>query len=281
MDVVIRAVNERFLDEVAFPIFEQGSTDSAGAIERLAHVIDDPETRLQAEALLDRRAEGGWSEVDADRFQEVVYRLLFCEWRRTPTGWHVVERDDAYANTLDQAVHFAMMLTDPAYPYWDPAEAQRQRDVLVTPPYMERGLPAFVSGLWDPAPGFAPGEVLTTRGTNIHRPREGYSLADWAYRDRHTVAEWSADLPRTLRSLLHREIERLRPIDVPEASEVIEYWLGTTPHPPQLVVAFSGLGASSTQWVREIADLAAQIRRAAAREQALTSIITVGTQPLL
>lgn len=276
MDVVIRAVNQRFLEEVVFPVFERGSTDSAGALAHLLDVIEEPHTRLQIEALLDRSAEGGWGEVDMDRFQEVVYSLLFHEWQRTATGWERIPHLEAYAGRLDLTVHLAMMLTDPTYPYWDPEAAKKEREGIVAPPYLERGLPAFVSGMWDPAPAFAPGEVLTTRGTNIYRPSEGFALADWSWRNRDTVQEWSSELPRALRALMQREVERLRPVDVPEAQEVVDYWLGKSAHAPQLVVAFSGLGETSTQWVREIADLAAQLRKAGARERGLTAIITGG-----
>lgn len=274
MDVVIRPVNQRFLEEVVFPTFELGASDGAGALEKLGEVIEDAPCRAQIDALLDRRVDGGWSEVELDRFQEIVYRLLFAEWRRTPRGWVTSEKQDAYASDLEETLHLSLMMTDPMYPYWDEAQSNRQRDQVVAPPYLERGLPAFIGGVWEPFPSFAPGEVLTTRGTNIYAPNEALAVADWSYRDPATVQEWSSELPRVLRELIDREMQRLRPIDVPEASDVVDYWLGKAASPPPLVVAFSGLGVRSARWVREIADLAAQIRRAAGREQGLTSVMT-------
>ncbi|MBX5480986.1 MAG: hypothetical protein IRZ16_03930 [Myxococcaceae bacterium] len=278
MDIVLRSVNQRFLEEVVFPTFELGAKDSQRALERLAGAIGDPLTRMQVEALIERGSDGGWSEVDLDRFQEVVYRLLFSEWRRTGEGWIPDTQDEAYAGDLEETLHLALMITDPSYPYWDEAEARRQRGQAIAPPYLDRGLPAFIGGVWEPFPAFAPGEVLTTRGTNIYVPSERLAVADWSWRHPVTVQEWSDDLPRALRDLMNREVQRLRPIEVPEANEVIDYWTGKVSEPPQLVVGFSGLGPRSGAWVREIADLAAQIRRAAAREQGLTAIITGGTR---
>jgi hypothetical protein len=277
MDVVIRGVNQRFLDEVAFPVFAQGATDSAAALERLLDLVDDAELRLAAQALVERGAPGGWSEVDLDRFQEVVYRLLFHEWRRTPGGWVISSQSDAYAGPLDQAVNSALMLTDASYPYWDLGAARAERERVIAPPYLEQGLAAFLCGLWAPFPEFAPGELLTTRGTNVYLPAEQVALADWSWRPPSVVAAWSADLPRALRDLMDREQQRLRPIEVPESQEVVDYWMGRTPEPPQLVVGFTGLGGSTT-WVRDIAALAGQIRRAASREQGLTAIITGGVR---
>jgi hypothetical protein len=277
MDVVVRAVNQRFVDEVVFPVFAHGASDTRGALERLYGALDDHETRIQIEALLDRGADGGWSEVETDRWQDVVYRLLFSEWQRTPAGWVLIGgQEEAYAARLDEAVHTALMISDPLYPYWDPAEAARQREQLLMPPFLERGLAGFLSGIWEPFPSFAPGEVLTTRGTNIYRPNEALAISDWSHRSRDFVDEWSAELPRTLRELLQREIDRLKPVEIPEAKEVLDYWLGTVSQPPALNVAFSGLGASAIHWVRDIAALAGQVRKASAREQGLTAIVTGG-----
>ncbi len=276
MDVVVRAVNQRFVDEVVFPVFALGATDTRAALDRLHQAIGDFETRIQVEALLDRRVDGGWSEVETDRWQDIVYRLLFSEWKRAPTGWVIDGQEDAYAARLDEAVHTALMISDPMYPYWNPAEAARQREQLLMPPFLERGLAGFLNGIWEPCPGFSPGEVLTTRGTNLYRANESLAIADWCHRSRDIVDEWSAELPRTLRALLQREIDRLKPVEVPEAKEILDYWLGVAPNPPALNVAFSGLGPAAIHWVRDIAALAGQVRKASAREQGLTAIVTGG-----
>ncbi len=274
MDVVVRAVNQRFVDEVVFPVFTRGARDNRAALERLHAEVDDVEIRMQVEALLDRSGDGGWSEVETDRWQDVVYRLLFSDWERSPTGWVIGGQEEAFAAKLDEGVHTALMISDPLYPYWVPAEAARQREQLLMPPFLERGLAGFLSGIWEPCPSFAPGEVLTTRGTNIYRPAEALAISDWSHRSRDFVEEWSAELPRTLRALLEREIARLEPVEIPEAKELLAYWLGQVSKPPSLTVAFSGLGSTAVHWVRDIAALAGQVRKAAVREQGLTAIVT-------
>ncbi len=278
MDVVIRGVNQRFLDEVVFPVFAVGAQDSVGALSRLLDEVDDPHSRTCAEALLERAGRGGWAEVEVDRFGDLVYRLLFSEWRRTPQGWVVAAHAEAFAGGLEQTLHSALMLTDPSFPYWDESAAKAERERVVSPPYLERGLSAFLCGLWDPFPDFPPGEVLTTRGTNVYAPGEQLAIADWCWRPPSVVAQWSAELPRALRDLMDREVARLAPIDVPEAQEVVDYWMGRVAEPPPLVVGFTGLGAGSLTWVRELAALSGLIRHAATREQGLTAIITGGAR---
>lgn len=266
MDVVIRSVNQRFLDEVAFPFLRRGMHDREAALLALLDQVDDGPTRVPAEALL----EGG----DPQRLGDVVYRLLFSDWRRSPSGWEVRDEGGAYAGGLDETVHAALMLTDGAYPYADAVRAHAERERVLSPPFPQRGLPAFLGGVWDPVPDFDPGEALATRGVRAFRPEEGMALADWSYRSPKVVAQWSADLPRALRHLMQRELARLRPIEIPEADEVMDFWLGRVPQPPPLTVSFTGLGPGAFTWVRTVASLAAQIRRAASREQGLTAIIT-------
>ncbi len=135
MDVVVRAVNQRFVDEVVFPVFTRGARDNRAALlNRLHAEVDDVEIRMQVEALLDRSGDGGWSEVETDRWQDVVYRLLFSDWERSPTGWVIGGQEEAFAAKLDEGVHTALMISDPLYPYWVPAEAARQRQQLLMPP---------------------------------------------------------------------------------------------------------------------------------------------------
>jgi hypothetical protein len=73
--------------------------------------------------------------------------------------------------------------------------------------------------------------------------------------------------------MLKREETRLSPLEMPESSEILDYWLGRQPQPPVLTVAFSGLGQRAASWVRELGELARQIRSAAEREQGLTILI--------
>ena len=79
----------------------------------------------------------------------------------------------------------------------------------------------------------------------------------------------------TVQSLLvERERKRLGKVEIPEVQELRAYWLGTLPAPPALTVAFSGLGADAQAWVREVGQLAQQVREAAAQDFALTSLVT-------
>lgn len=278
MDVVLRSVNQRFLEEVAFPLFADGGGESADALQRMMEQVDDPQIRTQAEALIERTTDGGLSEREQDRFQEIVYRLLFSEWQRTSEGWATSPLYEAYAGELEETLNLSLMLTDASYPYWDEAKAAQQLAQVLSPPWLDRGLPAFIAGIWDPFPSFAPGLVLTTRGTNLYVQSEQLAQADWSYRHATQVQQWSSELHRAMRELMQREVERLRPIEVPEANEVVDFWLGKSAQPPHLVVAFSGLGPRAAHWVRQLAALAAQVRRAASREQGMTAIITGGSR---
>lgn len=273
MDVVLRAVNPAFLEQVAFAAFAVASNDRRRALTLLRERLADDVLHQQLDGLLES---SGFGEVEEERFQTVIYDLLFSDWRQAPQGWRRSVHQEPWAAGLELTTHLTLMLVDPLYPYWDPQEAARRREQVVSPPWHNRGLPAFINGIWDGIPSFEPGEWLTTRGTNIVSPQDKLAVADWSYRPPRTVKAWSDGLPRVLQALMQREVQRLSPIDVPEADEVLGYWLGRTSEPPPLVVAFTGLGATSTQWVRELAALAAQIRRAAAAGQGLTSIITGG-----
>lgn len=279
MDVVVRGVNQRFLDEVAFPFLAQSAADLPGALQRLAASVGDPAARARVEGLLERRADGTWSAVQSEGLREVAYELVFSEWQRTPEGWIPTAVQDAYGGPLDETVHLAMMITNPRYEYWDAAEAARLRKKVMRSPWSERGLAGFASGVWSGCPPFQPAEVIPgKRGASVYRPEDRVAVADWSYRGREEVARWTAALPQNLRALVGREVARLKPIEVPEAKDVLDYWLGTTKRAPQLVVAFSGLGAAATQWVRQIGELAERLRVAASREQALTSVITGTTE---
>lgn len=273
MDVVLRAVDPVFLEQVAFAAFKLAADDRSGALQFLHQRLHDEPLRQQVELLLESTS---FEDVEQDRFQALVYDLLFSDWQQTPSGWVRTSHQEPWAADLELTTHLAMMLTDPLYPYWDAQEAARQREQVTAPPWLDRGLAAFINGIWDGVPAFAPGEWLTTRGTNIVSAADKLAVADWSFRPARTVRAWNDKLPQLLRALIAREVQRLNPIDVPEAEEVVGYWLGIWTQPPPLVVAFTGLGPTASGWVREIAALAAQIRRAAERGHALTSIITGG-----
>src|SRR5690349_22090640 len=80
MDIVIRPVNDRFLEDVVFPAFEAGMEDGRAALERLQGAVADERVRTLAELLQDR-SNGPLRELaDSDEWTELIYRLLFWEW---------------------------------------------------------------------------------------------------------------------------------------------------------------------------------------------------------
>src|SRR6185503_7930940 len=98
--------------------------------------------------------------------------------------------------------------------------------------------------------------------------------ADWSWRPVHVINQWAAHLPNMLSRLLEKESRRLKPVEAPEKHEVLQYWLGRIEEPPVLAVTFSGLGARSNEWIRELGQLARMIRRVAAKQQGLTAVIS-------
>jgi hypothetical protein len=56
MEVVLRPINDQFLQEVVFPAFELGVIDSAPAIEHLLAHLNDEDTRVLLELVLDNNA---------------------------------------------------------------------------------------------------------------------------------------------------------------------------------------------------------------------------------
>lgn len=280
MDIVIRPVNDRFLEEVVFPAFEMGAVSARTALERLLAAIGDEQTRLLLETLLERGVDGALWGLDADAWLEATYRLLFREWNRGPEGWRTAAEYSCYAGGWDDALHLALMIEHPRYPYWDDEQARTFREACIAAPTPDLGLAALVAGLWDPAPRFAPHEVLsaTSPGRGVFKPGER-AIADWSFRSATLVSLWNRQLATRLGRLLKREEVRLRPLEVPETQEILDYWLGRRAEAPFLAAAFFGLGERAAEWVRDIAALAQLVRAAASCEQGLTSIITRGSGP--
>lgn len=274
MDIVIRTAQDRFLQEVAFPIFEMGMVNARIALERLERVLADDRTHLLVEMLLARGVEGtAFWNLDADNWLETMYRLLFRQWEPSPEGWLSPEEIPGYAGDWEESLHLALMLEHPRYPYWDEAESQVLREACMQAPDTDLGLAAFACGLWDPEPMFAPHEVLSLQqDRGVYKPGERV-LADWSYRPAEVASIWAQQLPNKLGRLLKREEMRLKPLDMPEASEILSYWLGKQAEPPVLAVAFSGLGPQASGWVRSIGEIVRQIRGAAEQGRGLTMIL--------
>jgi hypothetical protein len=274
VEVVLRPVNDRFLEVVVFPAMELGVVDAVPAIEHMLQHIDDEQAEVALEMLLDRGIEGSFFGLEDDKWSSAIYRLLFNEWEPHKKGWRVTDNLNAYAGDWEGTLHLALMLEDEAYPYADEPKANWYRHNFYSSPFAEQGLSALVCGTWDPPPGFPPDQVLTVAGRGDFRPQEGIARADWSWRSLDVVNLWGAQLPNTLSRLLEKESRRLKPIEPPEKHEVLAYWLGRVPEPPTLAVSFSGLGEKSNLWIREIGMLARTIRDAAAKQHGLTAIIS-------
>ena len=92
---------------------------------------------------------GSFFGLDDDDWLEALHRVLFAEWRDAGEGWTVVAEHAGYAGKYEHALHAALMLQEPAYPYWDPRAAETfQTDWLGR--VIRSGLVALVAGIWDP-----------------------------------------------------------------------------------------------------------------------------------
>ncbi len=273
MEVVLRPINDHFLQEVVFPAFELGVIDSGPAIEHLLKHLNDESTRVLLELLLDNTAGESFFSLTDDRWSQALYRLLFHEWFRDSEGWAVTQQYLGFAGPWEETFHLALMLEEPDYPYADEGRADLSRRAFWGQPKKQYGLSSLLCGSWDPVPRFPPDQVLTVVGHGIFSPQTGTVRADWAWRPMLTVNKWAAKLPSALSRLLDREVKRLHPVDPPERHEILDYWLGRVDQPPILAVSFSGLGPRASDWIREIGQLAQLIRTAAAKQQGVTAVL--------
>jgi hypothetical protein len=276
MELVLRPVNDRFFHEQVLPFLVLAMGDSARALESLQGQLADEHARLLCERLLSSHVGGGLGGVEPEPWAELVDRLTFLQWGPGASGWEVVGQRAGYAGDWDEALHLALMVEDPSYPYWDARAARGRRDAFRHHPVADLGLASLIGGQWEPFPAFPPDRVFSTQGRGEYVPREQYAFADWAWRPARTVAHWNVNLERKLRRLLAREKERLAPVDLPEADEVLAYWLGKVPQPPVLTVAFTGLGQRSASWIQELGVLTSHVREAALARDGLVTLVPTG-----
>jgi hypothetical protein len=248
--------------------------DAAEGISQLADAVADPQTREKLAILLDQGVEGTFFSLDAELWLDVVHRVLFSTWTKSVDGWGVAGESVGFAAATDEAMHIALMIDSPVYPYGNEAKAQAVRKVCWETPEADGGLVSLMAGLWDPFPPFPPDQVLTTSGRGLYNAQAREAIADWTYRSANAVGKLQSQLTYKLQRLLRREVERLRPLDVPEAEDVLAFWLGKAPAPPSLAVMFSGLGREATEWVRLVGQLAQLIRDADEQRVGLTSLVT-------
>ena len=276
MEIVLRPISDRFFQEAVLPFLTRAMGDASGALEGLVGLLGDEQTRFHCERLLSTELQGGLGSVEPEAWAELVDRLVFLQWGEGPSGWEVVGLKAGYAGDWDEALHLALMVEDPSYPYWNAREARAVRDTWRLRPVADRGLASLIAGHWEPFPHFPPDRVFSTQGRGEYTPNAEFAFADWAWRPARTVAHWQVNLGRKLERLLTRELERLRQPSLPEREEVLAYWNGKAPTPPPLTVAFSGLGQRSTTWVVELGVLASHVREAAKDRTALSVLVTKG-----
>jgi hypothetical protein len=273
MEVVLRPINDHFLQEVVFPAFELGVIDSSPAIEHLLRHLNDEATRVLLELVMDNNGGESFFSMTDERWNQALYRMLFFEWFRDSEGWAVQQQYIGYAGPWEETFHLGLMLEDVDYPYADDGRADLYRRAFWGQPKKQFGLASLLCGAWDPVPTFPPDQVLTVEGHGVYSPQSGIARADWSWRPMLTVNKWAARLPGMLSRLLEREVKRLHPGNPPERHEILDYWLGRIDQPPILAVSFSGLGPRASDWIREIGQLAQLIRSAAAEQQGLTAVL--------
>ena len=78
MNVILRPVNDRFLEEVAFPAFTLGVVDAGAGLARLLQGMADSRTQWLVEQVLDRTVGGSFFGLDDDQWLEALHRVLFA-----------------------------------------------------------------------------------------------------------------------------------------------------------------------------------------------------------
>jgi len=273
VNVVIRPVHDRFVEDIVFPALALGVIDAAAGLSKLREDIADERPLWLLDRVLDRHVEGSFFGLVDDDWLELIHLLLFAEWQRRRDGWRIAREPPGYAASDETALHVALMIQDPSYPFGNLHAAERFRESWLASIH-RTGPAALVAGIWDPFPTFPPDQVLVTAGRSTYAPAENLAIADWSYRSSRAVAAWARRLPEQLVALLKREKQRLGSVAIPEYDELLSYWHGTLPTAPTLSVAFSGLGPDGASWVREVGELARLIRDAARAEHGLTSLVT-------
>jgi hypothetical protein len=278
VNVVIRPVHDRFVEDIVFPALALGVVDAAAGLSKLREDVADERPLWILDRVLDRHVDGSFFGLVDDDWLELIHLLLFAEWERRPDGWRIAREPPGYAASDETALHVTLMVQDPGYPHGDRRAAERYRESWLAS-LSKTGPAALVAGIWDPFPSFPPDQVLVTVGRSTYAPAENLAIADWSYRSGRTVVAWARKLPDQLGALLQREQKRLGKVAIPEYDELLSYWLGNLPAAPTLSVAFSGLGPEGASWVREVGELARLIRDAARAGHGLTSLVTrVGGQ---
>ncbi|MDY7226916.1 hypothetical protein [Hyalangium rubrum] len=278
MEIVLRPVSDRFFQEAVLPVLTHAMGNAALALEALSGILADEQSRFLCEQLISAGAHGGLSTLEPESWAELVDRLVFLQWSQGEAGWEVAGQRAGYAGDWDEALHLAMMVESPDYPYAHAREARAERDAFRLKPRGDMGLASLVAGVWEPFPDFPPDQIFSTQGRGEYVPRDRFAFADWAWRPGGMVAQWNQSLPRKLERLLTREQERLKLTSLPEREELLAYWSGKATQPPPLAVVFSGLGPRAPGWIQEIGVITGHVREAAQEHTALVSLVTKGVE---
>ncbi|MET0405210.1 MAG: hypothetical protein ABW123_22540 [Cystobacter sp.] len=269
MDLVLRPVNDRFFHEQVLSFLSLAMSDSARALQALLGELDDDESRLLGSQLLASHIGGGLGGVAQAPWAALVDRLTRLDWVAGEAGWRVRGERAGYVGDWDEALHLALMLEDPSYPYAEARLSHGRREGFRRHPVADLGLASLIGGQWEPFPAFPPDRVFSTLGRGEYASRQQYAFADWSWRPASTVLQWSAQLESKLLRLLERERERLHPLRPSELESVRDFFLGHAPECPALPEPL--VGARGGQWARRIGALAALVREAAREEAGLVA----------
>lgn len=276
MEIVLRPIHDRFFQEAVLPFLTRAMSDVAGALEGLAGLLEDEQSRFLYDEVLSSEPRGGLKSMAAESWAELVDRFVFQQWREGSAGWEIHGQRAGYAGDWDEALHLALMVELPDYPYANAREARAVRDAFRLKPRAGLGLASLVAGVWEPCPEFPPDHIFSTQGRGEFMPRVRFAFADWAWRPAHDVARWREELSRKLERLLDREQERLKLSSLPEREELLAWWEGRASRPPPLSVVFSGLGPRAPNWIQELGVISSHVREAAREQAALVSLVTKG-----
>ncbi|WP_224243294.1 hypothetical protein [Hyalangium gracile] len=277
MEIVLRAIHDRFFEEAVIPFLTRAMGDAPGALEELLGVLGDEQSRFLCEQLLSSASPGGLSTLAPETWADLVDRLVFQQWREG-AGWEIEGHRAGYAGDWDEALHLALMVEQPDYPYANAREARAARDAFRLRPQTGLGLASLVAGVWEPFPPFPPDQIFSTQGRGGYFPKQGLAFADWSWRSASAVAGWHGSLPVKLERLLAREQERLKMPSLPERTELLAWWAGKAPQPPPLAVVFSGLGPRAPGWIQELGVICGHVREAARERTALVSLVMKGVE---
>jgi len=264
MLAVLRLCNDTFLTENVFPLLEAAAAPDS--TDRLPQALFGLASKVDDVRALELAMQPGVSVGDSGLWKELVHRLLFALWEKAPSGkWRCVGEKIVYAGALEEAFEASLMMELPRFNYWEPEKVQAEREDWQAFPRADVGLASLLRGAWETAPGFPPDAVTGSGAPTSGVASESDCLtARWTYRDARTVRAWSTQLAAKLNRLMWREAERLKPVEIPEAAEILDVWLGKKDKLPPFTVAFSALGPSAGGWMGQIAQLSKAVRDAAA-----------------